>query len=145
MSRLVLEMPQQLKEAIRASAKAQGTTMTNVAMAAIEDYLNPDEYKVASLRHLSNLVRKLDVLLARDEATLETIGRFILIYLMHTPPLPDSEARAASQEARLRWDSFVDKIAQSLSQNNTYLSAIADASPLPESFYYSHLKKNDES
>lgn len=137
---LHVQIPRHLKNALRTFADAQNSTLTAVTQAAIENYLNPDEYKTASLRLLTDLSRKLDVVLKRNEVSVETLGRFILIYLLHTPPLPDHERTIALREARARYDSFIEKLAHSLAQNRTFLTAIEERSPDPTSFFYSQLK-----
>lgn len=144
MKQLNVRVPKTLKDAVRAYANANGWTMADVVRAALEDFLNPDEYKTASLKHLAELNRKLDILLQREELTTETIGRFLLVYLMHTPALPDDERRSAAADAKRRWNTFNEKIARSLARNKTYLRAVAEASPTPLSEYYDLQEDEDE-
>lgn len=144
MANFKMRMDDELKLALKTYAKSQGTTMTDVADAALREFLDPDDYRTASLHHLSELNRKLNVVLRRDETILETLGRFILVYLLHTPPLPEREAQAAKREARARYDNFTERLAQSLSRNKTFLRAVVAASPSPEDLYYSYRKANDD-
>lgn len=145
MPRLVVLVPNNLKESLRSAAEAQNTTMTEVANAALEDYLFPNERDTASLRLMSDISRKLDVALKRDEAILETIGRFILVYLVNTPALPPHEAEAAAVAGKARYNNFIEKLGASLRNNKTFLKAVEDATPSVASLYYSHVEGSDES
>ena len=133
-----------LKEALTAYATAQNTTITSVVDAALREFLDPDDYRTASLNHLTQINRQLAVLLRRDETILETLGRFILVYLLHTPPLPESERDAARREASQRYDVFTQRLAQSLNRNKTFLKAVEEASPSPEELFkqYQRSQKN---
>lgn len=142
---LNVRLPENLNEALRSYAKANNYTLTAVVKAALEDFLNPDEYKTASLKHLAEINSKIDVLLRRQELTSETIGRFLLVYLTHTPALPNDERPAAVAEAKRRWENFSEKIAQSLARDKTYLRAVVDASPSPISEYYDLQEDDDAS
>ena len=139
--RLVVMIPRTLKESVRASARAQGTTITEITTTALEEYLNPDDYKVASLRYMAEQSRKLDKLLKREETILETLGRFILVYLHHTPPLPPHEAPSAQREAAARYQRFIEKLSRSLAANRTFLASLDQVSTDPNSFYFDELEE----
>lgn len=136
MEKLIARVPKDLKEAVRAHAKSTGCTMSDVVRAALDDFFNPDEYKTASLKHLSEINRKLDLVLRREELTTETVGRFLLVYLMHTPALPDDERRAATADAKRRWHNFNERLARSLALDKTFMRAVEDAAPSPLDEYF---------
>lgn len=133
--RLHVRISKEQYTALKSYAESQGTSMSEVVDSALYEFFTPDEYKTVSLRFMTNLSHKMDVLLSREEATLETIGRFALIYLLHTPPLPEHEVEVAHTEGRARWKQFVEQISKSLQNNNTVLAALEKASSGFQKFY----------
>lgn len=135
--RLHVRISQGNHKALKSYAESQNTTMSEVVDAALHDYFSPEEYKTASLRFLTNLSRKLDVVLSREEAILETVGRFTLIYLLHTPPIPTHEKKAAHTEGKTRWEQFMTQLSKSLEGNETVLSLFEKTTPDSMRFYFS--------
>ena len=119
---LYVRVDADLKEHLKAYAASHDTSMRVVVESAVRQFLDPEDYKTVALNYLAKLERDDRLLQKRVELLLETLGKFVLIYLMHTPELPEDEAlrRASARSARARYDKFVDALAKSLDGSNAF-------------------------
>lgn len=73
---------------------------------ALRTFLSP-EYETAQLQVLLNSLHRLD---AKVELLRELLGLFVQQWLIHTPPIPKGQRKAAASQGLARFERFIAEI-----------------------------------
>lgn len=118
-ARLQTRIDATLKAELRALATSRGLAMNDLIEEALHEYLNPDDYKTVSLEYLSRLEKRHALALKRLDIALETLGKFVLVWFMNTPEVPDEKLKIAMARGGMaRYEIFLDKVSKSLKSNS---------------------------
>ena len=117
--RIQTRIDARLKAKLQALAESRRVSMNEIIETALHEYLNPDDYKTVSLDYLARLEKRHALILKRLEMTLETLGKFVLVWFMNTPD-PDNDAlkRAMAHTGLARYETFLDKVSKSINHNS---------------------------
>lgn len=108
-------------------AEAPGVTRSAIIEEALRCYFDPER----KAGREQAILRRLDALdlhqgaIERDVALcLETLGQYVLYWLIRIEPLPDGERDVAHNLGRKRFDYFIEQVAQKLEGNGALRNRI---------------------
>ena len=113
--RVNIRLSYELHRTLEQMTLAPGVTKSAIVEDALRAYLDPDRLggrDDAILRRIDALDLRQNAI-ERDAALcLETLGQFVLYWLIRTDPLPDGERDAAHRLGQRRFDYFIEQVAQ---------------------------------
>lgn len=117
--RIQTRIDARLKAKLQALAESRRVPMNDIIETALHEYLNPDDYKTVSLEYLSSLERRHALVLKRLDMTLETLGKFVLVWFMNTPDIENKPLkRAMAHSGIARYNKFLDKVTKSMNADS---------------------------
>lgn len=115
--RVHIRLSYDLMRSLDEAAAPRGVTKSALVEDALHAYFRPEDQSSREAAILDRLNR-FDLrqsALERDTALItETLGQFVLYWLMRTEPLPEGEREIAHNLGQKRFDYFIDQVAQKL-------------------------------
>ena len=113
-----IRMSPKAHELLEEMTRKPGVTKSAIMEAALWAYVDPtlstDAHKTV-LQRLDGVDMRLNAI-ERDAAlSVETLGQFVLYWLMRTEPLPDGERDAAHSLGQRRFEYFIEQVARKIS------------------------------
>jgi predicted transcriptional regulator len=109
--RLTVQLPEQLVERLETAAEDPGQSKSAIVEAALDQFLSVDANDDAALpRRLSWMSRQLEQLERDLRVVNETVALHARYHLTVTPPLPNSQHRAACTLGLERFEAFVAQV-----------------------------------
>ena len=112
-----IRMSPKAHELLEEMARKPGVTKSAIMEAALWAYVDPalsTDANKAILQRLDGVDMRLNAI-ERDAAlSVETLGQFVLYWLMRTEPLPDGERNAAHSLGQRRFDYFIEQVARKI-------------------------------
>jgi len=130
--------PQHWKE-LEQHCRMTGATLPQVIEAAVLSHIGGDDLDRRMdiiNRSLMQIQRRLGRIELHGEITAQTLGDFIIYWMMVNPPLPDDQRGVAYKQAEIRFDKFVAWMAERLQKGRVWYETLADdkiATPPPGS------------
>lgn len=115
--RVHLRLSYETLRSLEEAAAPRSVTKSAIVEDALKLYFHPQDgesREAALLRRLDQFDLRQGAL-ERDSALIaETLGQFVLYWLMRTDPLPDGEREIAHGLGQKRFDYFIEQVAQKL-------------------------------
>jgi hypothetical protein len=124
-----------LKKKLQNRADEHGVAMCDVVEAALDDYFDDEDYKTVSLEYLARIERKYSTVLKRVDLLVEGFALFVRVWFQHHPRLHDEkEKKQRGREAKHRFQSFQEKLADLFRGDQSFRKGFEDAVARPEDF-----------
>ena len=120
--RLNLYFERKTARALAEFAGMRQLSKSSVVEAAVASFLSPDSadaLEAALARRLAALEREMAKLRREQVIALEALDLFIQAWLIATPPLTGGNDAAAQAKGRERYESYIERLAQRVSQGKT--------------------------
>jgi hypothetical protein len=131
---LHVKLPADLKDTLRTYANTHDASMTDVLTAALENFLNEDDYKTVSLEYLAEISRKYSTVRKRLDLFIEAFNLFLRLFLQHNPPLSEDLKDERSASARERHEIFIDTLQKTFRSEQSFRKSFEDVVPRPEDY-----------
>lgn len=132
--RLHIKLPRNLKKQLRTYADTHDVSMTDVLTAALENYLDEDDYKTVSLEYLAEISRKYSTVRKRLDLFIEAFNLFLRLFLQHNPPLNDDLKNERKASARERHEIFIKTLQDTFRSEQSFRKSFEDVVPRPEDY-----------
>ena len=118
-NRINIRVSDELWERITVEAAVHGSTMTAIIETALSQYFDAGHCEGQDSKLFLRMDRY-EALQSQIESDLrvcsETLGQFVLYWLIHTRPLDDIDREAAYADGNRRYKNFIARVAQRMSR-----------------------------
>ncbi len=122
-----------LKKEIDTLVKTRGIAISDIADAALQAYIAPEDGEPGGgavsglvLRRLERLTQSLNLVLQNLDITVEAVAMLARVYLSTTLSIPEAAREQARREGGAPYRAYIQAIAQRLRKGQTLLSDLPD-------------------
>jgi len=122
-----IRLSQKAHDLLEGMTRKPGVHKSAILEAALWAYVDPtlstDAYKTV-LQRLNGIDMRLNAVERDAAVSVETLGQFVLYWLMRTEPLPEGERDAAHSIGQRRFEYFIDQVARKIGTDGGLTSRV---------------------